>query len=808
MNCPPTDELERFLDGAPPATAADAVSAHVDGCGACQRRLEEISERVDAAPWRAAAEGARPISSSASLDLELLQAQKNRILATLDADEMPAATSTTANFTRLRRHAHGGLSEVFVFREEPLGRAVALKVLRARGAMLPELRRRFTREYRITSELDHPGVPPVYGVGRLADGRDFFTMRFVGGETLARRIARFHELEDARPARDDRRFRELLASFRTVCDTIDHAHRRGVVHRDLKPQNVQVEGRETVVLDWGLAKQSGVDEEDDSSLAAEFAGAHVTRFDERLGTPLYMSPEQAEGGSRRIDRQTDIYGLGAILFEVLTSQPPHAALLRELTQGDAVSEAHGGASNDDAVRRAARVEDLYRRIASGATPNARDAARRRVPPELCSICAKAMSRRPESRYGSAAELADEVDRWLASQPVEAHRYGALERSWLWIARHRGLAASAALLLVTVTIVASLAAALVTTARVEARRTAVQAQQERVLASANLVAEMLAGEIDLRWRILEAEAASRELVELLASLEGDPESDSEGAARSERLARLRAWSDRRYADHSLATRATSWFVLDRAGTLLARNPQSDRSAEVVGGNFRFRDYFHGAGRDLGLAEAEHAQPLVRPYRSTVFRSQITGTYMVAFSVPIWREASDDGDAAKARGRGSIGVLGMTIEMGRFDSLQRGAAQGQVLVLADRRENFVGGSARRGLILHHPSFVKPREEDGVRTAVPLLTLDEQRVAATDRLDTYEVERQRALNELAWRERLELEKPRSADSLDVAYVDPAGGHYAGPWVAGFAPVVIKGRSQPLQETGLVVLVQERPE
>jgi serine/threonine-protein kinase len=255
-------------------------------------------------------------------------------------------------------------------------------------------------------------------------------MRLVRGQTLREAIAEYHQRrkeghEDplARP--------KLLQAFVSVCQALNYAHSHGVIHRDLKPDNV-ILGRfgEVVVLDWGLAKVVGREDENVSQIASgEEAGPGLTQAGQALGTPAYMSPEQAEGRLDRIDRRTDIYGLGAILFELLTGRAPHRG---------------GGTA------------EVLRQIAQAETPRAR-AAEPAVPAALDAVCAKAMARAPEGRYDSPAALADDVQRWLADEPVAAYPEPLRARLGRKLRRHRSLVAGAAVVLFSVAAVASVLA---------------------------------------------------------------------------------------------------------------------------------------------------------------------------------------------------------------------------------------------------------------------------------------------------------------------------------------------------------------
>jgi len=231
-------------------------------------------------------------------------------------------------YTVTRLHATGGIGRVWLARDGSLGRDVALKDLRPERAENPAVWGRFLREAQITGQLEHPGIVPVYELGRRDDGQPFYTMRFVRGRTLREAVAAYHQKRERRElgALD---LRELLTAFIGVCNAIAYAHSKGFVHRDLKPANVVLgEFGEVMVLDWGLAKEVGsTPEVPTESLAASHRRASTdsgsqTLEGQILGTPAYMAPEQADGRLSDIDARTDVYGLGAILYEVLTGKPP------------------------------------------------------------------------------------------------------------------------------------------------------------------------------------------------------------------------------------------------------------------------------------------------------------------------------------------------------------------------------------------------------------------------------------------------------------------------------------------------------
>jgi serine/threonine-protein kinase len=328
------------------------------------------------------------------------------------------ATAEGQRFHVLRPHAKGGLGAVFVALDEELHREVALKQILDQHADDPVSRQRFLLEAEITGQLEHPGVVPVYGMGMDRDGRPYYAMRFIRGETLREALHAFHRADAAGELAPGARavaLRKLLGRFLDVCNTMAYAHSRGVIHRDLKPANVLLGPYgETLVVDWGVAKVVGRERSHagpEVTLQPEALsgrGASATRAGLAVGTPAYMSPEQAEGRLDAVGPASDIYGLGATLYALATGQPP-------LDDRD--------------------VATVLRRAQRGDIPPPRQ-VNPHVPRALEAVIRKAMALRPEDRYLSARMLTEDLEHWLADEPVSAYREPWATQFVRWLTRHR------------------------------------------------------------------------------------------------------------------------------------------------------------------------------------------------------------------------------------------------------------------------------------------------------------------------------------------------------------------------------------
>ncbi len=358
-------------------------------------------------------------------DLQASLASLGPATSTNDGEVTGPYTATSplpanARFRILRPHARGGLGEVFVARDVELHRDVALKEIQQRHADNADSRARFLLEAEVTGSLEHPGIVPVYGLGAYADGRPYYAMRFIQGDSLKDAIDCFHADQTASESSRSLALRELLGRFVAMCNAVAYAHSRGVLHRDLKPANVMLGNfGETLVVDWGLAKVMEQSEaEATEGPLRPGRESTATQTGAVLGTPAFMSPEQASGRLKEAGPASDVYSLGATLYALLTGQAPLSG----------------------------QVGEVLARIQRGDFPKPR-VVRPAVPAALEAVCLRAMALRPQERYATAKDLAADVERWLADEPTTAYPEPWRQRLGRWVRRHQtSVAASMALLL--------------------------------------------------------------------------------------------------------------------------------------------------------------------------------------------------------------------------------------------------------------------------------------------------------------------------------------------------------------------------
>jgi len=300
-------------------------------------------------------------------------------------------------YTLTRIHSTGGMGRVWVAHDADMGRDIALKELSPEKAESAELCTRFLKEARITGQLEHPGIVRVYDLARRPENQQpFYTMRFVKGRTLSASAQKYHHGRASGNA-DSLAFLTLMNAFVTVCNTIAYAHSRGVIHRDLKGQNVILgDFGEVVVLDWGLAKLVDRPEEeaDQHSILpgrSKSAVPDITLQGEAIGTPAHVAPEQAAGRLDLVDRRSDVYGLGSILYEILTGHAPFCG---------------------------SDVREILRRVQEDEPVPPRQIWAE-VPPPLESACLRALAKKASERHASATELAQEVQGWQEVQRRQA-----------------------------------------------------------------------------------------------------------------------------------------------------------------------------------------------------------------------------------------------------------------------------------------------------------------------------------------------------------------------------------------------------
>ena len=387
-------------------------------------------------------------------------------------------------FNVLRLHAKGGIGKVSVAQDTELNREVAFKELQQRFADDSDSRGRFLREAEITGNLEHPGIVPVYGRGKHPDGRPYYAMRLIQGEQLQDAADRFHQRDGSWSRRA---FRQLLAHFLDVCHVIEYAHSRHVLHRDIKPTNIML-GKfgETMVVDWGAAKAVNAEEDRDASaepvlVPAADRDTAGTEMGSTIGTPAYMSPEQARGNLTEVGPASDVYNLGATLYYLLAGGAP--------------------IRGNDLTR-------IVRQVQTGDFPAPRE-VNPQIPGALNAICLKAMALEPTNRYESAALLADDVERYLADETTAVYLEPLLARWQRWMRRHPAVTA-----MVAATLVVGLASA-ITLMSIVASNNQLLATKNSELETANQAERTARIETDRKRQVAEQAQAQAQRAQQIA-----------------------------------------------------------------------------------------------------------------------------------------------------------------------------------------------------------------------------------------------------------------------------------------------------
>jgi serine/threonine-protein kinase len=571
-----------------------------------------------------------------------------------------------ADYELFAEVARGGMGVVYKARQVSLNRIVAVKMILAGRLAGDDDVRRFRAEAEAAANLRHPNIVAIHEVGAFR-GQHYFSMDFVEGRSLAQ-IVRESPLSAARAA----------AYVRIVAEAIHHAHTQGILHRDLKPSNVLVDvDDQPRITDFGLAKRFAAGSE------TTFSGAVV-------GTASYMPPEQAAGQGAEVGPASDVYSLGAMLYELVTGRPPFRA--------------------ETPLETLRQVRDCL--------PASPRALNPKLPQDLETICLKCLAKEPRQRYATARELAEELRRFVAGEPIHARPVGPVTRLARWATRHpipAGLLGTGLVLLLIVT------AAAISVARQFEARLGSEVLESNKYAARN-VANTLRWQFE-RWsEALEQVALDPGLLEMLESSASTDELQAFIVDRHE----FYAGPEGGLVDAGHPALFTNWFILDAQGQALARSPSL---AHFLGKDYSFRDYFQGA----------LATPTGQVQISHVYLSENDKLYKFALSAPVRR---------RGNGQSTRGVVVATVASDSsfgLDYLHDERRSALLVGPLDPRRGEDGAADTgppRNAILVHPAYKTPGaeaveiENDALRSVQserrpggPLLTKDAAHAVATD-------------------------------------------------------------------------------